>query len=243
MESVSESIANQEALSYLRNAAQNSVLAHAHILIGPQNSRQINLLEDFLSTFMPSQSLHHPDINTLTPEGDVISIDAVRKARSWLCMTPIAADKKVLIINRASNMNTESQNALLKILEEPAKNTYLFLLASHRKQLLPTVYSRSVPLYCASVQTGRQKTDASHLIHSLLSADSASERMRLWLSASIPKEEMRTWLFEALPKLREELAVQKKSALAEAVRNLIQSLAHPLGQNWPLVSERLIISL
>lgn len=41
-----------------------------------------------------------------------------------------------------SVINHEAQNALLKVLEEPAKNTYFFLLYPNFKQLLPTLQSR-----------------------------------------------------------------------------------------------------
>ncbi len=203
----------------------------------------MRLCEDFLRDFIPAPSLSHPDINIILPENEVITIDTIRKARSWLSMTPIAADKKTLIINRASAMNAEAQNALLTVLEEPAKDTYLFLLASHRKQILPTIYSRAVPLYCAPIPGEKQNTAPGHLIHSVLAADTASERMRLWLSAAIPKEEMRSWLSSALPRLAEELRSKRSGALGAALRNLIAAQAYPSGQNWQLAAERLIISL
>lgn len=41
-----------------------------------------------------------------------------------------------------SVINTEAQNALLKVLEEPAPNTYFFILYPNIKQLLPTLQSR-----------------------------------------------------------------------------------------------------
>ncbi|MBI1961337.1 MAG: hypothetical protein HYS45_01395 [Parcubacteria group bacterium] len=243
MQAVSEPSANQEVLSYLRRAASQNTLAHAHALIGPQSSGRMELVKDFLRDFIPARTLAHPDVRILEPEGEVITIGAVRLARLWLSMTPIAADKKALIINRASAMNTEAQNALLTVLEEPAKDTYLFLLASHRKQMLPTIYSRVVPLYCVPLPGEEQNTAPGHLIHSVLAADTASERMRLWLSAAIPKEEMRSWLSAALPRLREELRSKRSGALGTAVRNLIAAQACPSGQNWQLVAERLIISL
>lgn len=52
------------------------------------------------------------------------------------------AKRQVYIIDDADKMNTSSQNAFLKLLEEPAPNIH-FILTSHAShQLLPTVLSR-----------------------------------------------------------------------------------------------------
>ena len=39
-------------------------------------------------------------------------------------------------------MNAECQNALLKSLEEPAKNTFIIIVTDRNKSLLDTIYSR-----------------------------------------------------------------------------------------------------
>ncbi len=49
---------------------------------------------------------------------------------------------KVYIINDAEHLNEESQNALLKTLEEPPKHTVIILIAENIQSFLPTVVSR-----------------------------------------------------------------------------------------------------
>lgn len=49
---------------------------------------------------------------------------------------------KILIIWRADKMNDSASNKLLKFLEEPPKDTYIFLTAEREDQLLPTILSR-----------------------------------------------------------------------------------------------------
>ena len=234
---------HQDILSYLAHAAKKGALAHAHALIGPQGSGRMELLGAFLKDFFQTKSLAHPDIRIIEPVDDVISISTIRQARLWLSMTPISSDKKALIILGAERMNKESQNAFLKILEEPAQNTFIFLLASHRKRILATFYSRVVARHFAGNQAQPLAASPNHLIHSLLAATSTPERMRVWLAAGIAKEDMRSWLTEALPRLRAELREGRSKTLAEALRNLIQVLARPQGANWQLALERLIISL
>lgn len=82
----------------------------------------------------------HPNIKFIPYEGREIKIDSVRDAISFLTLK---SDKgKVLIIEKAENMNTESSNALLKTLEEPPLNTLIILTTSNQNQILPTIISR-----------------------------------------------------------------------------------------------------
>ena len=56
--------------------------------------------------------------------------------------TPLVSSSKVFIINNAHLMNDESQNFLLKILEEPPLKTFIFLLSSSPFLLKKTLLSR-----------------------------------------------------------------------------------------------------
>jgi DNA polymerase-3 subunit delta' len=49
---------------------------------------------------------------------------------------------RLVVIEDADRMNINAQNALLKTLEEPFPNAFIWLLTSHPKRLLPTVRSR-----------------------------------------------------------------------------------------------------
>lgn len=86
----------------------------------------------------------HPDV--ILPEKDrkkVISVDAVKRLRRDAFVQPTMALRKVYLFERAEELNTEGQNALLKLLEEPPANTYFILLCLTRTTLLPTVLSRA----------------------------------------------------------------------------------------------------
>ena len=60
--------------------------------------------------------------------------------RSYL--KPLESDKKVFVLVNAQDMNAQSQNKLLKTLEEPPENTYLIIGATSVFTLLPTLLSR-----------------------------------------------------------------------------------------------------
>jgi len=86
----------------------------------------------------------HPDLFRLQAEPDkqTISVDQVREMTAGLTLKPHIAGLKVLVVESAETMTTSAANALLKTLEEPTPNTYLFLLAERPGRLPATIRSR-----------------------------------------------------------------------------------------------------
>ena len=70
-------------------------------------------------------------------------IEGVRALNEFLAMTHSVSSHRVAIIFDAHDMNINSQNALLKTLEELPENKHIFLVSNKRKFFLPTIYSRS----------------------------------------------------------------------------------------------------
>ncbi len=58
-------------------------------------------------------------------------------------LRPSLGHNKVFIIDEAELLDVDSQNVLLKTLEEPPLQTYIFLVASQPQRLLATIHSRS----------------------------------------------------------------------------------------------------
>lgn len=86
----------------------------------------------------------HPDLHRVRAEEGKLSIavDQVREMTATLALTPHVAGLKIVVIESAERMTTEAANALLKSLEEPTPNTYLFLLAERPGRLAATIRSR-----------------------------------------------------------------------------------------------------
>ena len=55
---------------------------------------------------------------------------------------PALSKRKVFVINEAERLNVSSQNALLKVLEEPPSYCTIILLCTRLERLLPTIKSR-----------------------------------------------------------------------------------------------------
>ena len=71
-----------------------------------------------------------------------IPVDEVRKITPFLRKTSSEGGWRVVIVDDAHHLNRSSQNALLKILEEPPKKTVLILVADQPGRFLPTIRSR-----------------------------------------------------------------------------------------------------
>ena len=84
----------------------------------------------------------HPDLVVIKPQNKEIKIVQIRELQRLLSFRPHSSVFKAVIIEKAERMNQESQNCLLKTLEEPLGNTLLFLITGHPRMLFSTVLSR-----------------------------------------------------------------------------------------------------
>ncbi len=76
-----------------------------------------------------------------TDEGKILTKD-VDEIVEKSYLKPLEGDKKAFVLLNAQDMNAQSQNKLLKTLEEPPKNTYIIMGATSTFTLLPTLLSR-----------------------------------------------------------------------------------------------------
>jgi DNA polymerase III subunit delta' len=73
----------------------------------------------------------------------IISKDASREIIKTLSLKPFESKNKVMIIWQPESMHAAAANGILKILEEPAPNTYFILVSNAADQLMPTIISRT----------------------------------------------------------------------------------------------------
>jgi DNA polymerase III subunit delta' len=71
-----------------------------------------------------------------------IPVDEVRRLRSFLAHSADHNAYRVVIVDRADELNPNAANALLKSLEEPPARTVFLLISSEPGRLLPTIRSR-----------------------------------------------------------------------------------------------------
>ena len=96
--------------------------------------------------------------------------------------TSLISNAKVIKINCAEKLNEEAQNYLLKILEEPPKNSHIIMLSSRPFKLKKTILSRLIRI---SIQRTRLKNEFngikidplfSEILHREYDVDEMSEK-------------------------------------------------------------------
>lgn len=134
---------------------------HAILLAGPRYSGLEDLARSYMQLLMctsPENSAacgscrsctlfaggSHPDGFQLSPleESRQIIIDQIRILVHQLTLRSITATRKVALIQPAEAMNRNSQNAILKTLEEPAGSAVIILVSNEPGRLLATIRSR-----------------------------------------------------------------------------------------------------
>jgi len=121
---------------------------HSHYLVGSDALRVE--LKTLLEEVHDIASRGNPDFFDAVYE--TFTIDDSRGLREMHGIRPVhISGKKIFIISMAG-ITIEAQNALLKLLEEPAEYAYFFLIIPSAHLLLPTVKSRMIPIEISSTE-------------------------------------------------------------------------------------------
>ena len=130
---------------------------HAYLLAGPPGSGKRAAARAFAAELITAGSPDpdearrraladpspHPDLVWLAPQGTQHLVEEVRgSVITAAAYRPFEGERRVFVIEAADAMADESQNALLKTLEEPAAYVHLILITSEPAALLETVRSR-----------------------------------------------------------------------------------------------------
>lgn len=109
-----------------------------------------NDLQDDNPTYNLIKNQKHPDLLVIekgynskeSKEDKEIKVASAREIIDFISLSPYTSQNKVIIIDSIDEMNISAQNAILKTLEEPVKNTYIFLICHDKKNVLDTISSR-----------------------------------------------------------------------------------------------------
>lgn len=101
---------------------------------------------------------NQPDFLQIRPDGNSIKIEQIRELQKRIQEKPIISSRKVYIIDDADLMTQESQNCLLKTLEEPPAFSTIILIGSNENAFLPTIKSRCMILHFQKIEDEEMKT-------------------------------------------------------------------------------------
>ncbi|HET8814133.1 MAG TPA: hypothetical protein VFM51_04185 [Solirubrobacterales bacterium] len=135
--------------------------SHAYLFRGPRGSGKRAAARAFAAEIIAGASADpedarrralldpspHPDLVWLAPAGAQHMVEEVReRVIRAAAYRPFEGGKRVFVVEAAEAMRDESQNALLKTLEEPPGFVHLILLTGDQEGLLETVVSRCQPI-------------------------------------------------------------------------------------------------
>ena len=156
-ESLAAATGEQPAARATLAAALAAGPSHAYALIGPAGSGKRAVARAFAAELLASGAddpeevrrraladpSPHPDLTWLQPPGNQHLIDEIRgRVIGAISYRPFEGEHSVYVIEDADALAEESQNALLKTLEEPPPYAHLLLISSEPEALLETVRSR-----------------------------------------------------------------------------------------------------
>jgi len=98
-------------------------------------------------------SPNNPDIYIID-QNTGWTIELVRQLKNFLAQKPFNHANKIAFILNAHNLNNESQNALLKTIEEPGLNNFIVITTNKPSKLLPTIISR-----CHTIKISHKSLD------------------------------------------------------------------------------------
>ncbi len=156
-----DSTAHQPRAKLALSAALAAGPSHAYLFRGPRGSGKRTAARVFAAEILAAAAddpddarrralldpSPHPDLVWLAPKGAQHMVEEVREqVIRAAAYRPYEGGKRVFVVEAAEAMRDESQNALLKTLEEPPEFVHLILLTSEPAALLETIASRCQPI-------------------------------------------------------------------------------------------------
>ena len=147
------------------------------IIAGEYGSGLDKLCDDLTKKVLAHENTHNILLIGVEDEKS-IGVDKIRELKRSLLTAVGSSDKiaRVAIIKEADKLTHEAQNSLLKLIEEPSKNTLIILVVSRLGMLIDTVKSRCqiikvLPLtkeqakkYAQSVGVGSSEAEKAYLL-------------------------------------------------------------------------------
>ena len=145
---------NEENKAMFSSLIGAGKLSHAYLFAGAEGSGKKTLALAVAAALASKTSDENtvrrimsgycPDVSIVNPPADkkTTGVDTVREFISKVALSPEELEFKAYIFDKADRLTPQAQNSLLKVIEEPPADVYVFLLCEEPSSLLKTVRSR-----------------------------------------------------------------------------------------------------
>lgn len=167
------------------------------------------------------------DINILeSNQNTSIGIDEIRNFQKKLYLKPIKSKVKAGIIKNAENLTFTSQNAMLKLLEEPPINTIIILEITNKEVLLPTILSRCqlIEIKDKLIEILDEEINKNFDLIFNLDALPAGEKMKIAQNYSKTKEMALLWIEQMIISVRKKIIREHNELLNKKIVEILKSL-------------------
>lgn len=160
---------------------------------------------------------NNPDI-FIVDQNSGWTIELTRTIKTWLSQKPFNHQNKIVIIYQIDQFNLESQNALLKSLEEPGEKNYFILTTNKPSKVINTIISR-----CQIIKV---KNDFSLLKDSrpLVISDQIKTNLLQSENFSKNKEEVLPFLENQLKIYQQLIIKNPTSSYSQIIQKILKSI-------------------
>ncbi|MCQ2969578.1 MAG: DNA polymerase III subunit delta' [Clostridium sp.] len=136
-------IGHSSLIENFKNRCINGNVSHAQIISGEDGIGK-SILAEILGKLILNGDLNreYVDIINYKPSKASFGVDDVRDIIEEVNKKPFEGDKKVIIIHQGNKLTIQSQNTLLKTIEEPPTEVYIIILCESLELILDTIKSR-----------------------------------------------------------------------------------------------------
>lgn len=148
-----------QPIQRLKRAISQNQLPGSYLFVGPEGVGKKMTAETLAKTLncqnetqdacdtciscLKIEKHQHPDVHCIDSENsELIKIESIRQLHREINLKPYEGKTKVFIIDNAHKLTAEAANALLKILEEPPRDSLIILVSAKPALLFKTIISR-----------------------------------------------------------------------------------------------------
>jgi DNA polymerase III subunit delta' len=153
-----EIIGNNRQIQTLKNRIDTEKINHSYLFEGEKGVGKMDVALAFskallcksegnkpcnvCSSCIKFKTNNHPDFKHISATKGLIQKKEIETLIEDISILPFESKRKVFLIEDGDLMRSESQNALLKTLEEPPKYVVIIIVTSNSNKILSTISSR-----------------------------------------------------------------------------------------------------